>query len=232
MDNMFTRTEMLIGKENLDILKNSTILIIGVGGVGGTCFEALVRSGIGHFIIVDKDVVDITNLNRQILFENDNVGKSKVLCAKEKALRINSNCDVKTINSFIDENNINELNCDKIDYIVDAIDAIYSKVAIIKFANEHNIPCITSLGMAKRLDPTKLVITRLNKSTGDPLAKKMRYVLRQQNVDFCNVMCALSLEEPINNERIPASMMMVPSAAGLAIASFVIKNLIKQYNEE
>ena len=125
----------------------------------------------------------------------------------------------------LDDSNITKLSDYKIDYIVDAIDSIYSKVSLIKYSKEKNIPIIVSLGMAKRLDPSQLVITSLNKSTGDPLAKKLRYVLKHNDIEFSDVKCVLSKEEPLDSSRTPASMMMVPSAAGLLLASFIVKQI-------
>ena len=226
MDNIYTRSSQLIGEDAIIKLRNSTVLVVGIGGVGGTCFEALVRSGVIQIIIIDKDVVDVTNLNRQILFTSEDIGKTKVDIAKIRANKINSDCEIIPLNLFIDESNLNILDNFKIDFIVDAIDSIYSKASLVKYAQGRNIPIILSLGMGKRLDPSMLSITTLNKSTGDPLAKKLRYILKQDNVDISTLKCVISKEEVLNNERVPASMMMVPSAAGLILASYVIEQLI------
>ena len=227
MDNIYTRSSQLIGEDAIIKLRNSTVLVVGIGGVGGTCFEALVRSGVKQIIIIDKDVVDVTNLNRQILFTSEDIGKTKVDIAKNRANKINSDCEIIPLDLFIDESNLNILDTYKIDFIVDAIDSIYSKASLVKYAQGRNIPIILSLGMGKRLDPSMLCITTLNKSTGDPLAKKLRYILKQDNVDISTLKCVISKEEVLNNERVPASMMMVPSAAGLILASYVIEQLIK-----
>lgn len=226
MDNIYTRSSQLIGEDAIIKLRNSTVLVVGIGGVGGTCFEALVRSGVKQIIIIDKDVVDVTNLNRQILFTSEDIGKTKVDIAKNRANKINLDCEIIPLNLFIDESNLNILDNFKIDFIVDAIDSIYSKASLVKYAQGRNIPIILSLGMGKRLDPSMLSITTLNKSTGDPLAKKLRYILKQDNVDISTLKCVISKEEALNNERVPASMMMVPSAAGLILASYVIEQLI------
>ena len=227
MDNIYTRSSQLIGEDAIIKLRNSTVLVVGIGGVGGTCFEALVRSGVKQIIIIDKDVVDVTNLNRQILFTSEDIGKTKVDIAKIRAKKINSDCEIIPLDLFIDESNLNILDTYKIDFIVDAIDSIYSKASLVKYAQGRNIPIILSLGMGKRLDPSMLCITTLNKSTGDPLAKKLRYILKQDNVDISTLKCVISKEEVLNNERVPASMMMVPSGAGLILASYVIEHLIK-----
>ena len=226
MDNIYTRSSQLIGEDAIIKLRNSTVLVVGIGGVGGTCFEALVRSGVKQIIIIDKDVVDVTNLNRQILFTSEDIGKTKVDIAKNRANKINSDCEIIPLNLFIDESNLNILDNFKIDFIVDAIDSIYSKASLVKYAQGRNTPIILSLGMGKRLDPSMLSITTLNKSTGDPLAKKLRYILKQDNVDISTLKCVISKEQALNNGRVPASMMMVPSAAGLILASYVIEQLI------
>ena len=224
-DNIYSRTIQLIGEDAIIKLKKTTVLIVGIGGVGGTCFETLVRSGVGTIIIIDKDCVDVTNLNRQLLFTEKDIGKSKVDVACKRAFDINPDVNVISLNMNLDDSNITKLSDYKIDYIVDAIDSIYSKVSLIKYSKENNIPIIVSLGMAKRLDPSQLVITSLNKSTGDPLAKKLRYVLKHNGIEFTDVKCVLSKEEPLDSSRTPASMMMVPSAAGLLLASFIVKQI-------
>ena len=224
-DNIYSRTIQLIGEDAIIKLKKTTVLIVGIGGVGGTCFETLVRSGVGTIIIIDKDCVDVTNLNRQLLFTEKDIGKSKVNVARKRAFDINPDVNVISLNMNLDDSNITKLSDYKIDYIVDAIDSIYSKVSLIKYSKENNIPIIVSLGLAKRLDPSQLVITSLNKSTGDPLAKKLRYVLKHNGIEFIDVKCVLSKEEPLDSSRTPASMMMVPSAAGLLLASFIVKQI-------
>lgn len=224
-DNIYSRTIQLIGEDAIIKFKKTTVLIVGIGGVGGTCFETLVRSGVGTIIIIDKDCVDVTNLNRQLLFTEKDIGESKVDVARKRAFDINPDVNVISLNMNLDDSNITKLSDYKIDYIVDAIDSIYSKVSLIKYSKEKNIPIIVSLGMAKRLDPSQLVITSLNKSTGDPLAKKLRYVLKHNDIEFSDVKCVLSKEEPLDSSRTPASMMMVPSAAGLLLASFIVKQI-------
>ena len=154
-DNIYSRTIQLIGEDAIIKLKKTTVLIVGIGGVGGTCFETLVRSGVGTIIIIDKDCVDVTNLNRQLLFTEKDIGKSKVDIARKRAFDINPDVNVISLNMNLDDSNITKLSDYKIDYIVDAIDSIYSKVSLIKYSKEKNIPIIVSLGMAKRLDPSQ-----------------------------------------------------------------------------
>ena len=158
-DNIYSRTIQLIGEDAIIKLKKTTVLIVGIGGVGGSCFETLVRSGVGTIIIIDKDCVDVTNLNRQLLFTEKDIGESKVDVARKRALDINPDVNVISLNMNLDDTNITKLSDYKIDYIVDAIDSIYSKVSLIKYSKEKNIPIIVSLVMAKRLDPSQLVIT-------------------------------------------------------------------------
>ena len=222
MASYLDRSISLVGEEALKKMQEATILVIGLGGVGGTALEALARSGFKHFLIVDNDKVDVTNLNRQIMYLNDDIGELKVDVCKKRLKAINPNIKVETFSLFINEETIEKFNDMKIDYIVDAIDKVMSKVAILKFAAKRNIPVISSMGMGKRLDPSKVFVTTLNKTEGDPLAKKLRQECKKANIDLKKIKAVCSKEEPINNEVTIASMMMVPSMAGLAIASEII----------
>ena len=186
---MFFRSIGLIGEEAFDSLQNKTVFIAGLGGVGGTAFEALIRTGVKKFIIIDKDVVALSNLNRQLLYVENDVGKSKVEVAKNRALSINSEVEIIALQD--DVKNIGEIHAD---FIVDCIDDVNAKIYLIKYALEHNIPLITSMGMANKMDPSKIKIASLNKSTVDPLAKKVRYELKKANVDYSNVTCCYSDE--------------------------------------
>ncbi|MCF0116926.1 MAG: ThiF family adenylyltransferase [Bacilli bacterium] len=229
MNEQYSRTISLLGEENFNRLQQATVLIVGVGGVGGTALECLARSGIKNFIIIDKDIVDISNLNRQLLFTREDINKSKVECAQNHLLKINDSINVIPLEIFLDENNVNILNQYKIDFIIDAIDSIYSKLALIKYAQENKIKFVISLGMGKRMNPSDLILTSLNKSTGDPLAKKLRYLLKQENIDISHIKCVYSKEEVlVEGQRTPSSMMMVPSACGLLLAKECIDNLIRK----
>lgn len=225
MDNYLSRSKQLLGEERIDSFANKTILVIGLGGVGGTAFNALVRSGFKKFVIIDKDTVDETNLNRQILFTRKDVGKDKVEVAKEFALSISSDIEVVTNKCFVDENSINKLDNYHIDFIIDAIDYIPGKIVIAKYALNKNIPFILSLGMGNRIDPEKVTITSLNKTENDPLAKKLRYEFRQENISLSSIPVIFSKEEPIVKQPKPSSMMMVPSTAGLLLAKYVIEKV-------
>ncbi len=220
---MFERTEQLIGTDNLNKIKNTNVLIIGVGGVGGSALEALVRSGIGNITIIDYDTVDISNLNRQIISNQDNIGHFKVEEAKKRCLMINSELNINAINMKLDKTNIDLL--DKFDYIIDACDSIEAKVELIKHAFKTNTKIITSCGMGNRLDPSKVYITKLSKTENDPLAKKLRNELRSEKIPL-NTTVVASKEIPIKS-KIINSMMMVPATAGLHIAHYIIDTIIK-----
>lgn len=224
MNNYLDRSISLIGKDVIKTIQSKTILVIGLGGVGGTALEALVRSGFLHFIIVDSDNVEATNLNRQIMYTTKDLGKSKVDACEERIKAINPDIEVIKRKLFIDENNLNEFSELKIDYVVDAIDSIDSKISIYKYCIEHKIPFISSLGMGKRLDPEKVCVISLNKTEGDPLARKIRYECKQQNINLKDIKVVFSKEAPVNNDHIISSMMMVPSTAGLLIAKEIISS--------
>ena len=224
---MFSRSIGLLGENNFKKLRNKTVAVIGLGGVGGTALEALARSGVEHFVIVDFDKVDASNLNRQILYASRDIGKSKVRCAAERILSINKHANIVEISQKIAQNPGELFDNYEIDFIVDAIDDVDGKVELIKYAEEKNIPIVVSLGMAKRINPSDVIITRLDKTTNDPLAKKLRYLVKQNGVPTKNIMVAFSKEQPLTTGKELNSMMFVPSSAGLNIASYVIQELIK-----
>lgn len=225
-ENWLDRTEKLISQENVAKLKNSTIALFGLGGVGSYVLEALARSGIQNLIIIDKDVIDITNINRQLLATHSTIGKSKVDVAKERILDINPNCNVTAIKEFVSKENIeNMLAGIKIDYIVDAIDTVSSKLGIIEYAYNNHIKIISCMGTGNKLDASKFEITDINKTSVCPLAKVIRKELRNLNIPKLKVL--YSKEEPINQKSsTPASISFVPSVAGLLIAGEVIRDLI------
>lgn len=224
-EEMLERTKGLIGEEGVKKLRNATVLVCGLGGVGGTALEALARSGVERFILVDFDVVAPSNLNRQVLYTSSDVGKQKVEVAKNRILSINCHSSIAILNKRIDNSIQTNLKEYQISFIIDAIDDVPGKVALATFALQNDIPIITSLGMANRLDPTKVIITRLDKTTNDPLAKKLRHEYKQAGLDTKLINVAYSLEQPIKDGNKLNSMMMVPSAAGLAIAGYVINKL-------
>lgn len=227
MKNGFSRLEALYGKDKVNKLRNSKVLIIGLGGVGGYAVESLTRSGIGELILVDSDTVDITNINRQIIATFDNIGKLKTECFEKRIKSINPECKVTIYSEFLDESNyLNILNKD-VDFIVDAIDSVKSKELIIKYALENNINIISSMGTGNRENPKDLEIMDISKTSGDPIAKIIRKYLRDNNIrKKLPVVC--SHELPMNKitDVIPSNS-FVPSTAGLLISSYVIKELIK-----
>ena len=225
MSTYLDRSIELLGEEKISSFKDKTILIIGLGGVGGTALCALYRSGFKNFILVDHDVVDPSNLNRQIMYNTSDIGKAKVNVCKEKIESFSSDINVETHQLFIDEESLKSFENKKIDFIVDAIDKIPSKISIINFALRRGIPFIVSLGMGNRLSPSDVIITSLNKTENDPLARNLRYKLRKDGVDLKSVPVIFSKETPLVKLDHPSSMMMVPSTAGLLIASYIIKNI-------
>lgn len=230
MENQFCRTESLIGKNAVNKLNNSKVAVFGIGGVGSYVVEALARAGVGNFVLIDKDLVNITNINRQIIATHDTIGRKKVEVAKERILSINPNANIEIFNEFFLPGNTTILN-KTIDYIVDAIDTVTSKIELIIQAKTLDIPIISSMGTGNKLDPTKFEITDIYKTSVCPLAKVMRKELKKRNID--NLKVLYSKEEPIKNDAIienekivPASISYVPSVAGLIIAGEVIRNLI------
>ena len=225
----FQRTEILINSENIKKLNNSHVVVFGIGGVGSFVVESLVRSGIGEITIVDFDVVDITNINRQIIALHSTIGKKKVIVMKERILDINPNIKVNIFDTFISKDTIDLFNFEKFDYVVDAIDNVTGKLLIIEKCKEYNVPIICSLGTANKLDPTKLLLTDISKTHTCPLAKVIRLELRKREIRHLDVL--FSTELPIKQEsNILGSISYVPSTAGLLISSKVINNLIAKEN--
>lgn len=223
---MFEREELLIGKDNLLKLKDKTVLVIGVGGVGGYVLESLGRCGIGHLMICDYDTVDLTNLNRQIIALHSNIGRKKVDCFKERLLDINPLCLIDIYDLFYDEANKDIFFDKKIDYIIDCCDSLKSKMIIIEEAIKRNIPIISSMGTGNKLHPEKFKITKLKKTSYDPLAKKLRYMLKD-NKRALEIPVLYSDEESIKGLDKIGTIAFVPSVAGLLISSYVILDLIK-----
>ena len=220
---MFDRLELLIGKENIEKISKINVLIVGIGGVGGTALEALVRSGVKNITIIDKDVFSESNLNRQILSTRDSIGLYKVDVGINRCKSINPDVNITGLKINLDEKNVNEL--EYFDYIIDACDDINAKLALMQYANKNNIKLISSMGTGKRLNPSNVIITRLDKTSNDPLAKKMRYEARKRGLKL-NIPVVCSKEEPINNDRIIASSIFVPSTAGLMLAYYIIEKVI------
>ena len=230
MDEQFQREIMLIGKENLEELKKSKVIIYGIGGVGSFVCEALARAGIENLILVDYDKIELTNLNRQIHALHSTIGEQKTEAMKNRILDINPKAKVETYNNKETKEKEEELINETINYVIDCVDTITTKLKLIETAKRKNIPIISSMGTGNKLDPTKFEITDIYKTTVCPLAKVMRKELKKRNIK--NLKVVYSKEEPktqIENQekRTPASISFVPSVAGLIIASEVVKDILK-----
>ncbi len=250
MLDQFSRTELLIGKEKIEKLKNSKVAVFGIGGVGSFVVEGLARAGVGSFILVDDDKVNLTNLNRQLIATHETIGMFKVDVAKKRILDINPNANVEVYKEFFMPNS-KEILDNTVNYIVDAIDTVTAKIELVVRANKLNIPIISCMGTGNKLDPTKFKVTDIYKTNVCPLAKVMRKELRARKIKKLKVV--YSEEEPIKlNEalkadyletdyklenmetkrngkaktQVPGSISFVPSVAGLIIAGEVIKDII------
>ena len=221
---MFEREELLIGNK-IDILKDKTILIVGIGGVGGYVVESMVRCGIGHIVLVDFDTVDISNINRQLVALHSTLGKKKVEAYKERILDINPSCTVDTFDIFYDESNKDVIFNQKIDYVIDCCDSLKSKALLINECYKRNIPIISSMGTGNKFHPELFKIDRLKKTEYDPLSKKLRYLLKDQK-ELLDTMVLYSSEQPTEYKGKIGSISYVPSVAGLLITSYVINNFI------
>lgn len=222
---MFQRLNSLIGEENFLKLQNTNILIVGIGGVGGYALESLVRSGISNITIIDGDIINLSNLNRQIIALNNNIGNSKVLEASNRALLINKDINIKTIDVMLTKDNFNKYINKQYDYIIDACDSIDIKVELIKYAINNNIKIITSLGMGKRIDATSVEVTTLDKTYNCPIARKLRYILKKEGISL-KIPVVFSKEEAKSTKEVSSSI-FVPSIAGIYLANHVFKDIIK-----
>ena len=233
----YSRTRYLVGQETLDRLWQSRIAVFGVGGVGGNAVETLARIGVGHLDIIDHDDISVSNLNRQIVATRNVVGCLKVDAMKKRILQINPNIEVKTYDLCYLPETRDQFDFSRWDYIVDAIDMVTAKIDLIMHAKELKIPIISALGCGNRLDPSKVTITDLYKTSGDPLAKVMRNELRKRGVDHLKVVYSTELpikptledgSSPIENKRlVPGSTPFVPSVAGIMLAYEVFRDITK-----
>ena len=222
MATMYDRTKLLI--DDLDKIKKLNICICGLGGVGSYTFETLVRCGVGNVTVIDNDKIDITNINRQLLALNSTVGMYKVEVASKRAKDINKEVNIIEIKEKITKENINELLNTKYDYILDCIDDVTAKLEIIKYAKKNNIKIISSMGTANKLDPTKIQISEISKTTMCPLARKIRQELKKIGISDLKVV--YSTEESIKNKGL-GSVPYVPSIAGIYITSEIIDDTIR-----
>ncbi len=223
---MFDRLLKLISKEDLEKINKVHVLLIGIGGVGGYALESMARIGIQNITIVDNDIVDLSNLNRQIISLHSNIGETKVEVAKKRVLDINPNINLNINNSFITKDNINSIITSDIDYIIDACDTVTTKVELIKIAQAKGIKIVSIMGTGNRLNPTMLEITDVYKTNYDPLAKVMRKLLRDNNIKKADVIT--SREMPIKTgSRTPGSTSLVPSVAGIYATYYIINDILK-----
>ena len=252
MLNQFSRTELLLGKEAMEKLRNSRVAVFGIGGVGGYVCEALVRSGVGAFDLIDDDKVCLTNLNRQIIATRKTVGQYKTEVMRERILEINPEADVRIHNCFFLPENAEDFPFEEYDYVVDAVDTVTAKIELVMQAQEKNVPVISCMGAGNKLDATQFRVADIYKTKVCPLAKVMRRELKKRGVKTLKVV--YSEEEPIRpiddmasscrtgcicppgaerkcTERraIPGSTAFVPSVAGLIIAGEVVKDLVEDY---
>jgi len=217
------RLNKIVDDSTLDKIRNKTVLIIGLGGVGGHALESIVRMGINNVILVDNDIVDETNLNRQLLSLRSNIGEYKVDVAKKRVLDINPDCNVIIINKFIDRTNYKELFSYNIDYVIDACDTVTTKILLIKECLNRNIKIISCMGTGNKFHPEMLEICELKKTSYDPLAKVIRNKFKNEKR---KIMVVYSKEERVKIEdRTPGSTSLVPSCAGVMCASFIINDI-------
>ncbi len=241
MLNEFSRTELLLGKEKISRLSSSKVIVFGVGGVGGYVCEALARSGVGTVDIVDNDEVSLTNINRQIIATHKTIGKYKVDIMKERMLDINPNINVKVHKCFFLPENSNTFNFEEYDYIIDAVDTVAAKIAIIEKATKLQLPVISAMGAGNKLDPTGFKVSDIYKTKICPLARVVRTECKKRNIPSFKVVYSeeqprkpvekLPIEENKSTIRkdTPGSIAFAPSIAGLIIASEVIKDLVGGY---
>jgi tRNA A37 threonylcarbamoyladenosine dehydratase len=232
MDSRFSRTELLLGEEGMKILKNARVAVFGIGGVGSFASEALVRAGLGKIIIVDYDIIDITNINRQIHATSRTVDLPKVEVMKDRLLEINPSLDIIAIKDVYKDENKDRLLSQDYDYVIDAIDMVSAKINLIENCKRLNIPIISCMGAGNKLNPTMLQVGDIYKTNTCPLAKVMRNELRKRNIK--NLKVVWSTEKPIKvnlekegtRKAVPGSVSFVPSVAGLILASEVVKDLV------
>lgn len=234
MNDWLQREELLIGKENIEKLKNSKVIIFGLGGVGGSAIEAIVRAGINNIALVDCDKISETNINRQIFATTKTIGKLKVEAAKERLIEINPNLNIEVYNLFFNKENSNGFDFSKYDYIIDAIDTVSSKIELIMCAKNSNTKIISSMGTGNKLNPTDFLVADISKTSVCPLARVMRQELKKRGIK--NLKVVYSKETPKKpkqvlmneqNKQIPSSVSFVPPIAGLIMAGEVIKDILE-----
>ena len=222
----FCRTELLVGEDGIEKLKNSKVIVFGIGGVGSFAVEALTRAGVGNLVLVDNDTVCISNLNRQIHATTKTVDMVKVEAMKERIKLINPECKVEAKQVFVTAENIPDLITDDIDYVVDAIDTVTSKLALAEYCYKNEIKIMSSMGTGNKLDPTMFQVSDVYKTKVCPLAKVMRYELKKRGVKKLKVVYSEEMAVPSGKRQTPGSISFVPPVAGMIIGGEVIKDLI------
>ena len=230
MSELFSRTELLLGKPAMDRLSDSRVAVFGIGGVGGYVCEALARSGVGALDLIDSDKVCLSNINRQIIATGKTVGKYKTDVMKERILDINPEAEVNTYKCFFLPENAADFPFDNFDYVVDAIDTVTAKIELVMQCDKAGVPIISSMGAGNKLDPTLFRVADIYKTSMDPLAKVMRRELKNRGIKKLKVVYSEEkpirpIEEMTEDSRTPGSTAFVPSVAGLIIAGEVIKDL-------
>lgn len=248
LQHSLSRTELLIGSEGLEKLKNSKVIVFGIGGVGSYTVESLARAGVGTLVLIDDDTICLTNLNRQVHATYSTISKSKVEVMKERVLSINRKCNVITYETFVTEENIPEFISEDTDYVVDAIDTVSAKIALAVYCQDKNIKIMSSMGTGNKLDPSQFKVTDIYKTRVCPLAKVMRYELRKRGVKSLKVVyseeipikpksedvvtcktgcvCTGGTKKCTIRRQIPGSISFVPPVAGMIIASQVVKDML------
>lgn len=229
MEHRFSRTEMVVGSNNLQRLANTTVAVVGIGGVGGYVVESLARSGIGSLILIDHDQVHLTNLNRQIIALESTIGRAKVDVMAERIRQINPNCQVQTFAQFYQASTHEALLSPRVDYVADAIDSVGPKVSLIERCLQEEIPIISSLGTGNKLDPTRLTITDIAKTHTCPLARAVRVSLRKRGIES-GLPVVFSPEQVVGQRdgAVPGSTSFVPPVAGLFMASWIVRQICEE----
>ena len=237
MLNQLSQPGLLLGDEKVEALKNKRVAVFGIGGVGGYVCEALVRTGVGHFDLIDNDTVSLTNLNRQIIATRDTIGRYKTQVMKERMESINPEVEVRLHECFFLPENADEFHFEEYDYVVDAVDTVTAKLEIIQRAKEHHVPVISAMGAGNKLDPAGFMVSDIFKTSMDPLAKVMRRELKKLGIKNLKVLYSKeeprktvndSGEEPKGGRAVPGSIAFVPAVAGLVIAGEVVKDLCEK----
>lgn len=226
---MYERIINLIGNDNFNKIKKSKILLVGVGGVGSFAYVSLIRSGFQDITIIDHDLVEPSNLNRQLVANLNTLNKSKVEVAKNMAHELNPDIKIKALNIFLNQDNINELDNDY-DYIIDACDTLNTKLELIRFAQNNHIKIISAMGCGNRVDASKVVITTLDKTSNDPLAKRLRKLVKENNLNS-KIPVVASKEIPLKKGKVD-SMITFPGVSGLLITNYIINDILRFTNQE